>query len=163
MFRRAARVILLDAADRVLMVRGHDHDLPSRSWWFTVGGGLDAGETSRAAAVREVREETGLVLGGDALVGPVFTRAAIFDFAAQHCRQDEDLFMARVDAHAPLTRAGWTALEGDLLDEMRWFDLDELARVELEVFPVGLVGLVRSLLTGWDGVTRHLDETGATG
>jgi len=161
MHRRAARVIMLDPDDRVLMVRGHDQDQPSRSWWFTVGGGLDAGETPREAAVREVREETGIVLADDVLVGPVLTRAAVFDFVAQRCRQDEDLFVARVGAGAALSRSGWTALEGELLDEMRWFSLDELATVGLEVFPVGLVGLVRSLLDGWDGVTRHLDETAA--
>ena len=59
-YRRAARVILLDDADRVLLVRGHDVDQPERSWWFTVGGGIDGGETPRQAAVRELREETGI-------------------------------------------------------------------------------------------------------
>ena len=34
-FRRAARVLLLDAEDRLLLVRGHDVDQPERSftWW----------------------------------------------------------------------------------------------------------------------------------
>ena len=59
-WRRAARVILLDEADRLLLVRGHDTDQPDRGWWFTVGGGIGVGETSRDAAVREMREETGL-------------------------------------------------------------------------------------------------------
>lgn len=160
-FRRAARVILLDEADRVLLLRGHDLDQPERSWWFTVGGGIDTGEDARTAAVREVLEETGLVLDAGGLVGPVFTRSAIFDFYAEHCRQDEEIFIARVDARdvtdpASATRDGWTEVELDVLDELRWWDLDELARVELEVFPEGLVDLVRPLLQGWDGTTRHL-------
>ena len=159
--RRAARVILLDQDDRVLLVRGHDADQPSRSWWFTVGGGIDAGEDSRAAAVREVREETGLLLRPEDLVGPVFTRSAVFDFVAEHCRQDEDIYLARLDAGAAaeataLSRAGWTDLERDVIDELRWWDLEDLAREELEVFPEGLAALVRSLLPGWDGRTRRL-------
>ncbi len=160
-FRRAARVLLLDQEDRVLLIRGHDADQPSRSWWFTVGGGIDAGEDARSAAVREVWEETGLRLRPDELVGPVFTRSAVFDFVAEHCRQDEEIFMARLDASAAaevadLSRAGWTDLEHDVIDELRWWDLDDLAHETLEVFPEGLVGLVRSLLPEWDGQTRHL-------
>ncbi|UUI66882.1 NUDIX hydrolase [Cellulomonas wangsupingiae] len=154
--RRAARVILLDEHDRVLLVRGHDVDAPDRSWWFTVGGGIDAGEDARTAAVREVREETGIVLAPDDLVGPVYTRCALFDFAARTCRQDEELFVARVrSTDLALSADGWTDVERDVLDELVWWDLDDLSRVTIEVFPAGLAGLVRDVLV-WDGTTRHL-------
>ncbi|HEY0117865.1 MAG TPA: NUDIX domain-containing protein [Cellulomonas sp.] len=163
-YRRAARVILLDEGDRVLLVRGHDVDQPERSWWFTVGGGIDAGESSRAAAVRELREETGIAVPEGALVGPAFTRSALFDFYARLCRQDEELFVARVRSTelAPLSREGWTDVEADVLDELRWWSLDDLAAVEIEVFPADLPDLVRSVLAGWDGVTRHLGEARET-
>lgn len=158
LFRRAARVILLDEQDRVLLMRGHDLDQPGRSWWFTIGGGIAEGEASRQAAVRELEEETGIRLDAEQLVGPVYTRSAIFDFYAQHCRQDEDLYLARItsDGLGELSRDGWTHVELDVLDEVRWWQLDELRAVEIEVFPVGLVDLVAALVPGWDGVTRHL-------
>lgn len=155
-YRRAARVLLVDEHDRVLLVRGHDVDQPERSWWFTVGGGLEPGESTRQGAVREVFEETGLRLDPDALLGPVLTREAIFDFAAQRCRQDEEIFLARVPGDTVLATGGWTELEASVLDEMRWWSLAELAEVRIEVFPAGLPELVRPLLSGWDGVTRHL-------
>ncbi|WP_448631814.1 hypothetical protein [Cellulomonas soli] len=56
------------------------------------------------------------------------------------------------------SREGWTQVERDLLDELGWWSLDDLERLEAqtEVFPAGLSGLVRGLLPGWDGTTRHL-------
>lgn len=159
-FRRAARVILVDRSGRVLLIRGHDADDPDRHWWFTIGGGIDVGEDARAAAVREVREEIGLELDPASLIGPVLTRSAVFDFFAEHCRQDEEIFLARTAALSVsgLSRDGWTDIELDVLDEVRWWDLDELAAVTEEVFPVGLAELVRGLLDGWDGTVRHLEE-----
>ncbi len=163
-YRRAARVILLDEADHVLLVRGHDADQPERSWWFTVGGGIDDGETPAGAAVRELREETGIVLDRDVLVGPVYQRSALFNFLARLCRQDEELFVARVDSSMlpPLSHDDWTDAEVEVLDELRWWSLDDLAAVDVEVFPAGLPGLIRALLPGWDGVTRHLGEARET-
>ncbi|GAA1736861.1 hypothetical protein GCM10009809_35090 [Isoptericola hypogeus] len=154
--RRAARVILLDETDRVLLVRGHDADEPERSWWFTVGGGIDAGETEVDAALRELREEAGLELASEDLVGPVLTRAGIFRFFAETCRQDEVFFLARVDGgHAP-TDAGWTDVERDVLDEMRWLTTAQLRAETREVFPTALPDVVDALAGGWDGVVRHL-------
>ena len=51
------RVIILDERNRVLMVRQH-HE--GRDIWMVPGGGIEDGETSSQAGVREVREETGL-------------------------------------------------------------------------------------------------------
>lgn len=153
--RRAARVIVLDAAGRALLVRGHDADQPERSWWFTVGGGIEPGESEAAAAVREAREEAGLRLTEDDLEGPVLTRAGIFHFFAETCHQDEVFFVARVTDHEP-TDAGWTAQERHVLDEMRWMSVAELRDQRVEIFPTVLPDVVEALRAGWDGVVRHL-------
>lgn len=157
-FRRGARLILLDEGDRVLMVRGHDVDNPARSWWFTVGGGIEPGESSVDAAARELTEETGLVVDPASIVGPVATRTAAFDFARQTVRQDEEFFLARIEAAAPVVTDGWTAVERSFMDEVRWWRLDELADVAEEVFPATFVPLVRTLRSGWDGVVRRLPD-----
>ena len=161
--RRAARVIVLDGAGRALLVRGHDADQPERSWWFTVGGGIDAGESDVEAALRELREETGLVLDAAGLEGPVLTRAGIFRFFAQTCRQDEVFFLARVtdavaSAAAGLDTAGWTEAEREVLDDLAWLTPAELRAQPLEVFPTVLPDLLERLAAGWDGVVVHLGD-----
>lgn len=58
----AAMVVLKDAEGRYAAVYS-----PRRKEWSAPGGGCEPGESARAAAVREVWEETGLVLDPDAL------------------------------------------------------------------------------------------------
>ena len=159
LFREAARVILLDEDDRVLLIRGHDVDQPDRSWWFTVGGGIDDGEDAMAAAVREVREETGIVLVAArprrARCSPGRRSSTSSPSTAGRTRSSTWRACPRPRS-APVDRGGWTELEHDVIDELRWWSLDDLDRVDIEVFPDRLVDLVRGLLPAWDGETRHL-------
>ncbi|NIR35082.1 MAG: NUDIX domain-containing protein, partial [Actinobacteria bacterium] len=44
--RRAGRALVVDGADRVLLIRGEDPADPSRGgFWFPPGGGVEADET----------------------------------------------------------------------------------------------------------------------
>ena len=146
--RRAARVLLVDGADRVLLLRGTDPADPSQGeWWFTPGGGLDEGEQPVQAACRELAEETGLVLD-EADLGPVVhERVAHFRFSGQHYRQAEVFYLARVDRHEVDT-AGWTPLEVASVLEHRWWPRTELAVTTERVYPDDLAAvLTRALLT----------------
>ena len=88
--REAARVLLLDAEDRVLLVAHLPGD--GRTVWTAPGGGLDAGESHEQAAVRELQEEIGLV----AELGPwVWSRTATFTFRGIWLRQSERWFVVR--------------------------------------------------------------------
>ena len=57
--------MILDDENRMLMVKQHheDHDI-----WMVPGGGIEAGENAAEAAVREVKEETGLEIEAGPLV-----------------------------------------------------------------------------------------------
>lgn len=57
MWTGGVRVIVLDEENRMLLVRQHHED---KDIWMVPGGGIEDGEGAKEAAVREVKEETGL-------------------------------------------------------------------------------------------------------
>jgi len=101
--RTAARVVLVDHNDRVLLLSGTDPQVASR-WWITPGGGIEPGEDLPGAATRELAEETGLLLDGDELVGPIWRRTAQFVFTGIEYQQTEFYFAART--RQPQARSG---------------------------------------------------------
>ncbi len=153
--RHGARVLVFDGAGRVLLQRGHDIDEPSRHWWFTPGGGIRTGEDPRAAAVRELAEETGIVVSPGDLEGPVARRSAIFDFAREWVRQDEVFFVARIPG-GRLDDSGWSDAERLFMLEQLWVAVDAIAALDGELFPEELPAFAAALLAGWDGTVREL-------
>ena len=78
--RRAARVVLLDPQNRVLLMR-YDDGPPNGPHWATPGGGLEPGETYPQAALRELAEETGWT--DIVLIGEIHRRSHTMEWAGQ--------------------------------------------------------------------------------
>lgn len=153
--RTAGRVLLLDGADRVLLFEGAEPGATA-SWWFTVGGGAEPGEGIRAAAVREMWEETGLVAEEEHLVGPVWRRRAHFTFDGRRYDQQESFFVLRVDHHE-VDCSGFEALEVACVRSHRWWTTEELRGTGAVVYPRGLADLLAPLLRGpWSGSVLDL-------
>ena len=94
--RTAARVVLLDRDGHVLLLQAADPaDASKGHWWEIPGGGMDPGESSEAAARRELYEETGIT---EAEIGPcVWTQHARFRFAGWKFDQHEHVHVAWTD------------------------------------------------------------------
>lgn len=107
---RCAGAVVRDADGRVLLVRRANE--PGRGLWSIPGGRVEPGESAREAAVREVREETGLdVEVGDLLLTLVIGPYLVDDYAA--------------------TVTGGTLRAGDDATEAGWFDVADVRGLAL--------------------------------
>lgn len=160
-FRRAARVLVVTRGGDMLLLVGHDAADPGHTWIFTPGGGLRPGEEPRAGAVRELAEESGIVVAPSDLEGPVAHRAAILRFATVTCRQDEIFFLLRLPTTCSVGKEGWTDLEHDVVDYIAWWTPQALRGAQdrgEEIYPTCLPSLAQKLTAGWSGEPLDLTD-----
>ena len=141
--RRRGTRVLLRAGGRVLLISDRDPGVPGSQWWVLPGGGIDADEPSRTAAVREVAEETGLELDPEALCGPVARRVVTHGYSDRVLVQDEEIWLADVERFEPQP-AQLSAGEQLRLAGWEWFGPDEVR--ERTVWPPEVADWL-----AWDG------------
>ncbi|WP_433340148.1 NUDIX hydrolase [Streptomyces sp. CA-253872] len=157
--RRTSRVLLTDPEGRLLLLCARDPRTPGAAWWFTVGGGIEAGESPVAAALREVEEETGLVLSPDRLGPVVWTRHALYTVDGVRTDQDEEFRVVVLDA------AETAAVRVDTREAThghRWWSARALAATAETVRPRGMAARLPVLLAAgargdWP-VAEHLGD-----
>ncbi len=118
--------IIKDPGGRLLLIkRGH---APQAGRWSLPGGRVEPGETDQQAVIREIREETGLDVRCDRLVGGVRRLSP------------PDAVLEIRDYAATVT--GGTLVAGDDAAEVRW-----VSPAELDALP--LTSGLAETLAGW--------------
>ena len=129
-WRWAARAIILDESDSVLLCRfGIAHpavpfDAPGL--WAAPGGGVEPGESARQALERELLEETGFVLDTES---PHIWHQEIAGLARDEGYDGviNDYFLVRTAHFEPRCALSDDDLAAENISGMRWWRLDEIA------------------------------------
>jgi 8-oxo-dGTP pyrophosphatase MutT (NUDIX family) len=134
--------LIIEPAGRVLLFRFvfKKGALAGQDYWATPGGGVEEGETFEQAAIRELREETGIRVES---VGPqVAQREFVLQLSdGEQVVADERFF--RVEAkEATLSRDEWTADEVEVMVAHRWWSRAELSQTSETVWPENLIEML---------------------
>ena len=115
------RVVILDKENRILMVKQH-HD--EKDIWMVPGGGIEEGESSMAAAVREMKEETGLDVEIDRLIWHT-------EEVSARGQRFVNFFMGRIKG-GELTLGAGPEFDNEhqVLREVRFMSREEIEQVE---------------------------------
>jgi len=150
--RRAVRVVVRDAEDRILLFHTRDVGDPSQGfWWELPGGGMDDGETVVQTALRELAEETGIVATLDQVGPPNWRRTSTFRYRGGRRLQHETMVCVQ------LARRGEAISEAARLDyeledymDFRWWPVAEVISSRERFYPGRLPLVLAGFLAGED-------------
>lgn len=143
--RPASRVVLIGPDRSVFLINAADPaDRTKEPWWEIPGGGIDPGESSAAAAARELYEEGGF---SEVSVGPVvWAQHVFFSFGGYDFDSDEVIHIAWTAQSELRPPAGLEYLEALAFKGSRWWTVSEIEQSESPFLPPQLPKLVRDLV-----------------
>jgi predicted amidohydrolase len=141
--REAVRCLLVDHADRALLVRYADRRIDG-TWWGPPGGGLDPGEDHLAAVRRELREE---LARDDLQVGPWIGGRRHTFWLGRWMTQRERWVLCRAEPFE-VDPAHVATLSSEAIQELRWWSADELRSSAALVTPRDLPDLLDRIAGG---------------
>lgn len=137
--RPSSRLIVLSPENRVLLFCFcHKEDaLRGKTYWATPGGGLEHNETFEQAALRELREETGLTRDS---AGPQIA-SRTFEMmlpSGETVLAEERFFIIHAD-QSDIDRSRWNSNEKNVIREHHWWTIEELTQTTEIIFPADLI------------------------
>lgn len=124
MWKGGVRVIVLDEKERMLLVRQHHEE---KDIWMVPGGGILEDEGADQAAVREVKEETGVDISVDGLLWHV-------EEVSARGQRFVNFFIAHVSGPVKQPILGTDpelAEDAQVLREVRFMTREEMSKLQV--------------------------------
>jgi 8-oxo-dGTP pyrophosphatase MutT (NUDIX family) len=149
--RTTARVLPVNLEGEVLLLQDQDPAVPGVLRWGSIGGAVDEDESLVDAALRELREETGIEVEPTELTEPFLQSSYDFSWAGMSYRSDSTFFGLLLDRDVPISFEHLEEAEIGNVLAARWCFPDDLASeggAVSEDMPPIMRSAVRAVLGG---------------
>jgi 8-oxo-dGTP pyrophosphatase MutT (NUDIX family) len=157
--RTAARLVVLDAAGCVLLLHVRDLSNPQfGTAWELPGGGIEPGETYTQAALRELREETGINVAPECIEAPRWRRRIEYVYRGTCWHQREFVALVRLEESSPgIDESLRVGNEREDVLGARWWSLPQIAASDERFYPLSLATMLPRFLSG-ESIEEELER-----
>ncbi|WP_338883109.1 NUDIX domain-containing protein [Xenorhabdus sp. TH1] len=140
--RCSARLLIVNPSRQVLLFRFvHTNDaLAGKSYWATPGGGVEHGESFEQAAVRELKEETGILR--DDVGQYVAQRTFEMKLPSGEIVLAKERFFIVLSDEDEINTSGWTDNEKSVIRRYHWWGLKELIQTQEIIYPSDITKII---------------------
>ncbi|MBD2796824.1 NUDIX domain-containing protein [Xenorhabdus sp. 18] len=142
--RCSSRLLIVNSSRKVLLFRFvHTNDaLVGQSYWATPGGGVEHGESFEQAAIRELKEETGILR--DNVGQHVAQRTFEMTLPSGERVLAKERFFIVLSTEDEINTSEWTDNEKSVIRRHHWWELNELIQTQEIIYPKDITKIISS-------------------
>ena len=159
--RPSSRLLILNQQRELLLFQFEFHEgaLAGQRYWATPGGGVEPGESYKQAALRELFEETGMVI--DELGPQVGYRNFPLQMPdGETVLSQEKFWLIETDIVA-IDNSRRTAHERKVMTAHRWWSLHDIAATSEQIYPQALAMVLSGPSDNWPVDFKALEQIAA--
>ncbi len=151
--RNSVNILILNDKNELLLMCADDPKTTSVDgtyhgrFWFTIGGKIEEGESMQEAALRELREETGIT-PDQVELGPVVWFGEFDLVLAGTPTHIKQTFIVAKTKQKNISLENLTQEEKAVIKKIAWFSLDDIKNSTEVIYPIVLPQYLPDIISG---------------